>query len=220
MPTPSPLSRVAGRRHWTEDEGEEREYDDEDEDEASPSPGSTSTDAESTDSNPPRRRRKSSSSLSNSKSRRRAKRIKSRSRSSTVASLVVPHLARQQSSSSIRTVTAGEVSFREDGHALKKEDTFRDVRGGVRTQAQAQAQSESEFGLDPVVVEGNGAVAETGETQARTETEDVDLARLTDRLLEVVRTDEKRFRELAWDALREALEEYADEVCVFMCVLL
>lgn len=50
--------------------------------------------------------------------------------------------------------------------------------------------------------------------------EDADAGNLTDRLLEVVRVDEKRFRELAWDALREALEEFADEGDVQMCAML
>jgi WD repeat-containing protein 24 len=209
MPTPSPLSRVAGRQHWTEDEEDGEGRENNDEDDASPSPGSTDTDS-SYSSSPPRRR-KSSSSNSNSKSRRQAKQIKSRSRSSTVALLaapVPPRLTHQYSSSSIRTVTAAERELERDEHGLKGEGTFRDVRETVRAQAR------SELGVDSVIENGNGV-----ETRAEmeVEAEDIDAAKLTDRLLEVIRGDEKRFRELAWDALREALEGFADEVCV--CVI-
>jgi hypothetical protein len=204
VPTPSPLSRVAGRQHWTEDEGDgAREY--EDEDEASPSPGSTGSDSSGSSSLP--RRRKSSGSNSHSRPRRQVKRFKSRSRSSTVALLAAPappRPARQHSNSSIRTVTAGEVSFRElerDGHGLKGEGTFRDARGGI-------LQTQSEFGPGSVIEDGiqSGIVA--------AESEDMDLAKLTDRLVEVVRADEKRYRGLAWDAIRQALEGFANEVCI------
>jgi hypothetical protein len=119
-------------------------------------------------------------------------------------------LAHQNSSSSIRTVTAGEVSFRElegEDHRLKGEGTFRDARGGVLAQAQ------SEFGLDSVIEDG----VEAGNVAP--ESEDVDLAKLTDRLVEVVRADEKRYRGFAWDALRQVLEGFADEVCICPCVV-
>lgn len=208
IPAPSPLSRVAGRQHWTGDEeDEEQEYNDEDD--ASPSPGSTDTDSTSS-SSPPRRRKSSSSN--NSKTRRQVKRIKSRSRSSTVALLAAPsppRLTHQYSSSSIRTVTAGERELERDEHGLKGEGTFRDLRGGMRPHARSEA------GLDSVMGHGNGVEGAEGAGM-----EDADAGNLTDRLLEVVRVDEKRFRELAWDALREALEEFADEVRMFDCVLM
>lgn len=199
-PTPSPLSRVAGQQQWTEDEGETLENEDEDE-VSSPSP--RSTDTESSGSNSPRRRPKSNSKAS----KRHSTWIKTRSRSSTVASLAAPPirtLPRQGSFSSIRTVTAGEVSFRDHEaepheHGLKIEETLRDVRA---THDRHASQAISEFTLDPT------------DTKDIVGEKPVDLEKMTDRRIEMVRLDEMRFRELAWDALREALETFADAVCL------
>lgn len=204
MPTPSPLSQVAGRQHWTEDEGDgaEQEYDDEDDE--SPSPGSTDTDSESS-SSPPRQRKLSGSS--SRKAKRQVKGLKSRSRSSTVALLaapVPPRLTHQHSSGSVRTVTAGERELEREEHGLKGMSTSRDVRGG------AQAQTRSELGA--VVENGNG----TGIGEHDAEVAGVD-SKLTDRLFEIIRADERRFREIAWNALRKALDDFADEVCAFVC---
>ncbi|KAG1739394.1 uncharacterized protein EDB91DRAFT_1134938 [Suillus paluster] len=123
---PSPLSRLAGQR-WTEDEDDGgKEHGD---DEASPSPGSTDTDGEghsgrdSECSTRPQTIRVKAASVSRTRPRKNsaAKRLKSRTRSATVAALAAsspspvytvsesPHLAKQASHSSIRTVTAGSV---------------------------------------------------------------------------------------------------------------
>jgi hypothetical protein len=68
--------------------------------------------------------------------------------------------------------------------------------------------------VDSVVGNENEVEVEAAVEEAEEEVGDVDLAKLTDRLLEVIRADEKRFRGLAWEALREALEGFADEVRV------
>ncbi|KAF8627536.1 hypothetical protein AX15_004384 [Amanita polypyramis BW_CC] len=116
---PSPLSRVAGRQRWTDEDGDMN-----DDDEAtSPSPQSTDTDEDG-----------HVASLKRQHSGRRVSgRYKSRSRSSTVASLAasmsVPFLIRQNSISSIRTVVAGDVVHGDaDGTSLVKPDeTIRDL---------------------------------------------------------------------------------------------
>jgi hypothetical protein len=89
---------------------------------------------------------------------------------------------------------------------LKSEGTLRDVRGGARSQAR------SELGVDSIMGNENEVEAEAAVEEVEEETGDVNLAKLTDRLLEVIRADEQRFRGLAWEALREALEDSADEV--------
>ncbi|KAG0696924.1 hypothetical protein DFH29DRAFT_812461 [Suillus ampliporus] len=115
---PSPLSRLAGQR-WTEDEDGGKEHGD---DEASPSPGSTDTDGEGNDSE--------CSTRPQTVKVKAASRMKSRTRSATVAALAAslpspvqpvsesPHLVKQASHSSIRTVTAGSVREQEQnsGH--------------------------------------------------------------------------------------------------------
>lgn len=211
---PSPLSRVAGQQHWTGDEDngdkDDGDDDDDDDDEASPSPGSTDT--ESGGSSSPRRRPNSGPS-----SRRNSNRMKNRSRSSTVASLAAPScprpLVKQGSCSSIRTVTVGEVSFREHDstRSLKRDNSFRDgfseglnesVLGTSHRRHQSQALSE--FVLDPGEVNPheNGTSAESR-------------CRQTDRGEEIVRTEETYFREKGWDALRETVEHFANEVRSF-----
>ncbi|KAG5651448.1 hypothetical protein H0H81_008606 [Sphagnurus paluster] len=194
VPTPSPLSRVAGKQRWTEDEGEERE--EEDADESSPSPGSTDTD--SPDPNYPPRRKV----LKNPpRGLKRQLSKKSRSRSSTVASLAAPtlplqSLVRQDSHSSIRTVIAGEVSFPVPEVGVKAEDTLRNIR----THDRHKLMPTSELALEPLT---------SADAEDRRELHPEDL---TDRRIEMVTADERRLRELSWMALREALERFADEV--------
>ncbi|KAF9457119.1 hypothetical protein BDZ94DRAFT_1302117 [Collybia nuda] len=207
VPTPSPLSRVAGQQQWTEDESERKDGEDDEDGASSPSP--RSTDTESTGSNSPRRRPKSNSKAS----KRFSSRMKTRSRSSTVASLAAPPirtLPRQDSFSSIRTVTAGEVSFRDHehenhDHGLKAEETLREVRA---THDRHASQAVSELALDP---------PEVGDVVRE---EHVNPEKMTDRRIEMVRSDEGRFRELAWGALRGALEGFADEGDVQTCSML
>ena len=187
IPTPSPLSVVAAQRQWPEDrEGGDR--DDEDEG-SSPSPGSTDTESEGS----PRRRQTPSKSV-----KRNVARLKSRSGSSTAASLAAPRrqLVHQDSQSSIRTVTAVETSFRdqEDTEGVKTEDTLMDFRKHKYEKPQAA----SDF-----MAEGDG----------KDELDEVDLSGVSKRRIEIVRMEEKRFREMTWEALRDALEDFAVEVC-------
>ncbi|KAH9941480.1 hypothetical protein B0H21DRAFT_546035 [Amylocystis lapponica] len=201
---PSPLSRVTSQQTWTEDEKE---------DEDSPSPASTS-DSES------------DGSLKRSVSRATRKssaRSKTRSRSSTVASLAVSishrPLEKQVSHSSIRTVTAGNTPTGDAGQAggLRRDDTLRDMhreRSVKSSPHHNRGRSEalsSEFLLDfERHPNGDGTGTPSSDLTSR------DSAR-------AIRAAEHGFRDLGWEALREALEFYADQgdvqICAFLSVV-
>ena len=191
IPTPSPLSVVVAQRQWPED-GEGGDRDDEDEG-SSPSPGSTDTESEGS----PRRRQTPSKSV-----KRNVARLKSRSGSSTAASLAAPRrqLVHQDSRSSIRTVTAVETSCRdqEDTEGVKAEDTVMDFRKHKYQKSQAA----SDF-----MVEGEGGDGMDEEL------DQANLSQISERRIEIIRMEEKRFREMTWEALRDALEDFAVEVC-------
>ena len=101
----------------------------------------------------------------------------------------------RDSHSSIRTVTAGEVSFREQDSAkvLKAEET-----AGNHKRQKSQAMSE-------LVLQPEPAGTEQKEGSP-------DPTQWTERKTEVVRAEENKLREIGWNALREALEDFADEV--------
>ncbi|OSD00134.1 hypothetical protein PYCCODRAFT_1414786 [Trametes coccinea BRFM310] len=244
---PSPLSRVAGKQTWTEDEKD---------DEDSPSPGSTSesedggTYYEDEDDESGGERRLASMPASTSTSRRpslaRTKRrsstrSKTRSRSSTVASLAVSpaprtpfsgsrRVARQESRSSIRTVTvestpSGTLS-RADG-ALRRDETVRDLSGGRAgslkgSQTLSRPKSEAfshDFALDQDQGgNGFGVRMSLGETGAQTPLSTTRTC--SDQTKAVIREAEEKLRELAWETVRERFEQYADEGDVIMCAML
>jgi hypothetical protein len=186
---PSPLSRVAGQQRWTEDEADGAKGGDEDDDDEASSPSPRSTDTESGASSSPHRQTKSN------RLSKRNSRTKSRSRSSTVARLAAPSFPRlmhRDSHSSIRTVTAGEVSFREQDSAKVLE-----TAGNHKRQ---KSQAMSELVLQP---EPAGTEQKEGSP---------DPTQWTERKTEVVRAEENKLREIGWNALREALEDFADEV--------
>ncbi|KAG6908862.1 hypothetical protein DXG01_002936 [Tephrocybe rancida] len=203
-PAPSPLSRVAGQHRWTEDEGEGRDKREDEDESSSPSPRSTDTDSSGPSS--AIRRRKPSKSAS--RSGRRHSMFKSRSRSSTVASLAAPperSLTRQGSNSSILTVLAGETPTQEGGMGLRQEETMRDIRTLSQDHEMRTVRSELFIDLPSVNVPVG---------------QQINLEELTDRHVKIVSDDEKRLHNLAWTALREALERFADEGNVQMCAML
>ncbi|KAF6744343.1 hypothetical protein DFP72DRAFT_929836 [Ephemerocybe angulata] len=232
FPAPSPLriSRVPEQAQISEDEYSEgrggvvrrdakgAEVDDgaarddaDDEDEAS-SPSPRSTDTESDRSTSSRREAKSRSSSS----RRVYHKLKSRSRSSTIASLPAPpRLIHQDSHSSIRTVTAGEgyVKERERGQAemrppppLLEERSVGGAYGHRRHQSIPVQGYIQEMG--PESEEEGGYSANLGETQ------------VSNRGMDAVRAEERRFREIAWSALRKALDDFLDEGDVQMSAMM
>ncbi|KAL7280934.1 hypothetical protein ACG7TL_005883 [Trametes sanguinea] len=244
---PSPLSRVAGKQTWTEDEKD---------DEDSPSPGSTSESEdggtyyqdEDDESGGERRLASMPASTSTSRrpslartKRRSSTRSKTRSRSSTVASLAVSpaprtpfsgsrRVARQESRSSIRTVTvestpSGTLS-RADG-ALRRDETVRDLSGGRAgslkgSQTLSRPKSEAfshDFALDQDQGgNGFGVRMSLGETGAQTPLSTTRTC--SDQTKAVIREAEEKFRELAWETVRERFEQYADEGDVIMCAML
>ncbi|TFK63945.1 WD40 repeat-like protein [Pluteus cervinus] len=197
---PSPLSQVVKQQGWAEDDDGEENNDD---DEVSPSPGSTDTESSGDDLYPKRPR--------SMKSRRDSFRVKSRSRSSTVASLAapkIPHLlAHQESFSSIRTVTAGEVSFREvefSTSGVKSEEPTREPPS-AHSRQKSQALSDLSLGF-------------FGREQVHEEF--IEPHGTTERRADIVWTEEERVRELGWEALRTALEELADQGDVQTCAMM
>ncbi|KAG6853834.1 hypothetical protein C0991_000948 [Blastosporella zonata] len=214
-PAPSPLSRVAGQHQWTEDEaeGKGRDRRDDEDDSSSPSPRSTDTDSPGPSGSTARRRK---ASKSGSRSVRRRSSMKSRSRSSTVASLAaapappVRSLTRQDSHSSILTVLAGDGPAVEGG-GLGREETVRDINAVVPQDRQSlkPATVRSELFIDPPDV-----------TSARVHGPEIDPAELTERHVKLVSDDERRLHSLAWMALREALERFADGGNIQMCAML
>ncbi|GLB41391.1 hypothetical protein LshimejAT787_0906060 [Lyophyllum shimeji] len=178
----SPLSRVAGQQRWTEDEGEGK-------------------DTKTTGTN---RRlplhdpliRLSWPHVSTSAegvevglalAQAEPSWKKSRSRSSTVASLAA-------ASTPAPPAPARSSLVRHDSQSSIRTVT---VGGEVSVPAHETSGASRPRRL-------RRAAAEKAETE-------VDPAQITDRRIEMVTADEKRYRELAWTALREALERFADE---------
>lgn len=198
MTAPSPLSRVAGRHAWTEDELEGEGNDDDNA--SSPSPQSTDTDSNV---------RSSSKNRRFSRISRRSSGTKSRSRSATVASLSGPPrpiMIRQDSRSSIRTVIAGETS---PSNGIQPENSSphqRSVGGHGRQRSVAI----SELMLNGV------KSAPTVDQDERNDTPDD--SRLSERRIEAIVIEETRFKETTLCALRKALEVFAEGVCLLATV--
>ena len=229
---PSPLSRVAGQHRWSEDEAKVRrgmEDDAGDGEDGSSSPSPRSTETESVDSgSPPRQSKSVALSRSRSSKRRHSVRVQSRSRSSTVASLAAgppggggarhplpSSLVHQDSQSSIRTVTAGEgESSTPVAGGVKHEETLRDHRDYHQDRRKSIAVCEIHaHPLDPDGSSGRfNGVRDGDDGDSGQPPQDTDATVLTDRRIELVCADEGRFRELAWVALREALEILLYEV--------
>ncbi|KAJ3772857.1 hypothetical protein FB446DRAFT_642775 [Lentinula raphanica] len=219
---PSPLSRVAGQNQWKGNEGEQDDEDDDDEDSASP----RSTDSEA--SNRVNASLSRAMTLSNRRSLRRSstslttKRVfKSRSQSATlhastssvrsssrlsVSSQQKP-LVRQDSHSSIRTVTAGGDSlYRGDQNggvaSLKAEETVKNLRSvSIQEHKQKTAMPSETIGGG---VDG-GALTSVIRTQRHSD---------------IVEEEEHRMRSIVWDLLQQKLEDIADNGDIQMCAML
>lgn len=191
-PVPSPLSRIAGYHQWAENGAEGQVINENGDDSSSPSPGSTDTDSPESSIVC---RRKISKSVSRP-ARRHSSLMHSRRRSSTVASLTAPatpSVSRTDSHSSIRTVLAIEAPVQEGEIGLRQEETIRDMR------------------IVPQGRRGPGPVIDQS-TAVNGLEDEINPNDLTERHVKIVSDDEKRLRKLAWTALRDALEDYADEV--------
>ncbi|KIK71396.1 hypothetical protein GYMLUDRAFT_66603 [Collybiopsis luxurians FD-317 M1] len=213
---PSPLSRLVGQHPWA---GGVEGREDDDDDEASASPRSTDSEA-SDDGNRaagrpgtfPNRRsfRRNSSSMSvkkTSKPRTQSATLhsqtssisKSSSRLSVSSHRKPPALVRQNSQSSILTVTAGEASFRGDQNgflALKSEETVQDLRQQPRDRSAVPSETkkgQAELFKDVVWTQRHG---------------------------DIVQKEEKKMRNIAWAAVQAKIEEMADDGDIQTCAML
>ncbi|TFK48866.1 WD40 repeat-like protein [Heliocybe sulcata] len=212
--TPSPLSR--GSEEWAnEDEDEEEEEEDD-----TPSPASTDTEgaSENENSSPERRSRRSVS-----RSRRRAQ----RSRSSTIASLAAasssaasvvmrPAVSRQESCSSVRTVVA-EPGANQAG----REEAVRDVRsvGGVGRRSRMSRVSGSSRATSPSHTRQTSRAMSSEYNEGRGQAEH-GRGRGREKEREEIKDRERMIRDVAWRAVREGLEAFADTGDVQMCALM
>ncbi|EIN06922.1 hypothetical protein PUNSTDRAFT_136739 [Punctularia strigosozonata HHB-11173 SS5] len=230
-PNPSPLSHVANP----------------DDDDSSPSPASTESESEDAGSDSPPRMRhdrlrsKSGSasggrSLSGSGSGSRTRRmVQARSRSSTLASLPAQSklpmqtkaLARNDSSSSVQTVIAAEPRLRERRTrkglgGLDREETIRDMRhtssrGSARMR---RSRSQSRLGSDTVSVELRLDGSEIAMSESNGALEHKRSKALTGDRRRAIVEDERRMRELGWAALRDSLDDLANDGDVQTCASL
>lgn len=218
LSTPSPSSRATSNQIRNGDVNKYKEsrgdIEDEDELDTSPSPQSTSDTETDSMRSPSSRRaialrsRSHSNSVKcmNRKSASRAR--KSRSRSSTVASFIAPShrpkpLAHQDSHSSIKTVIAGETSFN-----YQPDDTDLDPAAHNKSSLHRLSRQKSipisELKRNP---------ATKGVSLKEYAKENDEKSCLTDRRIEIIRADDRRFIMTTLDALKEALEEFTEEVC-------
>ena len=214
----SPLSQITRGQPWRDGNGlrNEDNGDDADED-TSPSPQSTSE--QETDSQGFIMHRKSSGSQSRCRVRKTSngKISKQRSRSSTVASLAAPViprpklLAHQDSHSSIRTVTAAETSaldpsteavrpWQNGGGGGGGGGGEQDNRLGHRKQRSVPV-SEFMFNSSAKMLNLNDHCVEFATENLATE-----------RRIEIVRAEDKRYQEITLKELKKVLEEYSEEV--------
>lgn len=196
---PSPLSRIASHQVWTEDQDDPAPDDD---DASSPSPQSTET--ESNSSGSPNTRSRSAKVRHKSSTQ-----IRARSRSSTVASLAAPQarpLTHHQSHSSIRTVTAIEASLNhDDDQEAEVPSTHQHPQAAHSGHSRRKSQAISELALNnskPTPV-----IPDEPESEQR-----LNESHLTERRIDIIQMEEKKFRDTTLDTLRAALEDFADEV--------
>jgi len=196
---PSPLSRIASHQVWTEDEDDLARDDD---DASSPSPQSTDTESYSSGS-PDTRSRPAKARYKSSNQRR------TRSRSSTVASLAAPQsrpLIHHPSHSSIRTITAAETSLHHDDIQDVELPSAHQHQQAVHLgHSRRKSRAISELALNnskPTPV-----IPNEPEPEQR-----LDESHLTERRIDIIQMEEKKFRDTTLDALRGALEEFANEV--------
>lgn len=192
---PSPLSRLASRNSWTEDEDEVH-----DEDASSPSPQSTDSEAADSEESPrqPVKLYKRGST-------------KTRSRSSTVASLAAVHhrtVVQKPSQSSLRTVVATDQSIARDAVSSNEPETEERSRAIPSPSHQRQkSQAISELALNP-------------HSEADNENPPSTVHEASERRPHFVRADERRIYDGIWNMLREALEDFANEGDIQTCAML
>jgi hypothetical protein len=117
---------------------------------------------------------------------------------STTASLVVTALQRplvkQESHSSIRTVTAGDLSFQEE---IPNKELI--LSASMRKHTRKKSRAMSELVLDSRDYPGQDQPISPP-------------SKLTDRRQDIVAAEEKMYREIGWEALLKVLESFSTEV--------
>jgi len=196
---PSPLSRIASHQVWTEDEDDPAR----DDDDASPSPQSTDTESNSSGS-------PGTISRSTKVRHKSSTQTRIRSRSSTVASLAAPQsrpLTHHQSHSSIRTITAAETSLNHDDiQDVEVPSTHQHPQAAHSGHSRQKSQTISELAINnskPTPVIPNEPEQQLDESH------------LTERRIDIIQMEEKKFRDTTLDTLRGTFEEFADEVRYF-----
>ena len=218
--TPSPLSRIArGSGKWDENRMGKANYEDDDDDDvSSPSPRSTSDTETDSQVLTPHRKHGISQSRSQSRSAKNIRKasdgkiVNSRSRSSTVASLAAPPpqrpkpLSHQDSFSSIRTVTAAETSIldhnMETGRPMQN-GCGQDSRPGHTRQRSLPL---SEYMLNSSTRMSNLKAQDKGVTEIASENF------ITERRIELIQAEDKRYREITLAALKNVVEKLSEEV--------
>ena len=207
---PSPLSRLAGQQQWIEDDDRagrstapapvpcptghiKRPIEDE-----SPSPVSSDTDGERSDESEGEVPQRAVRMKSRSRSRKAARRFKTRSRSSTVASLAAAPLPLVVSPARSSPSRAAAVSPKTCA-ALERTGSQSSVQTVIA--ASLREQENEGVGESGKVVAGDGGSGMWTEMSYERKVAAVE--------------EEGKLREAGWRALREALEEYADEVYFF-----
>ncbi|THH21492.1 hypothetical protein EW146_g117 [Bondarzewia mesenterica] len=225
-PHPSPLSRVAGQQTWTEDEHEDGQDDEDD----SPSPCSTDTEPHSSEEDGSTRLvlAKMASNVQRSKSRSQTRsrgtsiiRAKTRSRNSTVADsapmLIQPQapplLEKQNSKTSVRTVTVEDTSSKGHEHEAGRMSEERlSLRGlGVGIDG---SPGQGKLGTAGAV---EGSLLGMSLVRGRRVRND---SMQEQRLKEDIRQQEERLYDVGWKAARAALEGYAEEGDMQMCAMM
>lgn len=217
---PSPLSRIArGREKWDENRVGKANYeDDDDEDVSSPSPRSTSDTETDSQVLTPLRKHSISHSRSQSRSAKNMRKasdgriVNSRSRSSTVASLAAPPpqrpkpLSHQESFSSIRTVTAAE-TFNLD-HNM---EAGRSMQNGCGQDSRTGHTRQRSLPLSEYMLNSSTRVSNMkGQDKGVAEILSENL--ITERRIELIRAEDKRYREITLAALKKVVEKFAQEV--------
>ena len=223
LTTPSPLSRATSNRMWDvnvdEFKGAHGDNDDEDDLDTSPSPQSTSdTETDLMKSISSRkllglRSRSHSSSVQRTKRTSVSRLTSSRSRSSTVASLAAQPqrpkpLMHQDSQSSIKTVTAGETSF----HDQHNGDVRADLDPpGLNEESRPGHSRQKSTPLSEYMLNSRKKDANSKDYDKEDDAF-LEKSLLTERRIELIRADDRRFKMTTLTTLRETLEEFAEEV--------
>ena len=193
--TPSPLSHVAGRQRWTEDEL------DDDKDESSPSPGSTDTESDGSSSGEITSRKKRPGL-----SRRNSLKKNTRSRSSTVASLAAPSFLQIRATSQVK----------QESQNIIKTPIVGDTSGGEPEETMAHMKGRNNISnITPESKKRQRSKALSSEYVSN-----IPDKKMSEKRKSRILSEEEKFRMMGWDVLKDALERFSEGGDVQMCAML